>query len=651
MYRPGYGYAGQVLRVDLSTGAVECQPLDDALVEEFIGGRGFSSSVLWREAGPRLDPLSPDNPLVFATGPLTGIAMASGRLLVAAKSPLTGLIGFSNAGGHWSPELKRAGYDYIVIAGAAEKPVYLFIDDDIVEIRDARALWGRDSRETDQAIKDEIGDQDVQVASIGQAGENQVKIAGVLIGVDHVAARTGMGCVMGAKMLKAVAVRGTKDLRAADMDGLLEAEEDLWQHFRADKTSRELAPKLGTTMLCRPTNERGGLGTRNFQTGYFETGDNISGETIRATRLVKGRSCNLCPLSCDRFCVVKEGEFAGTWVYGPEYATQQNQGSRLGNDNLDALLKANELCNRYGLDTYSTGGVMGFAFELYELGILTQEDTDGLELTWGNYHAQLELIRKIAFREGFGNVLADGVVSAARRIGKGSEYYAMHIKGLDYPSKDPRAYKDYGLCVAISMRGADHLYALSNVRNIQPEEAKRLFGTEKASDPRLPDGKGRVVKWYEEGMTLADMVGGCKLAIHTYASDATEIAYRRSVAIPKLYRAVTGRKVSYEELVRCTERLCTLEKAYNMREKWIGRADDRVPQRFVVEPMPSGPCQGGLYEQDDLLDQYYEAKGWDKATGQPSRAALESLGLSAVADELSQYGRLPVVAPAPAPEV
>jgi aldehyde:ferredoxin oxidoreductase len=634
-----YGYAGKALYVDLTSEAFTVRPLSGELVDAYVGGRGFSSRLLWEMAGPGVDPFSPANPLIIATGPFAGIVPSGGRFVVAAKSPLTGLIGFANAGGHFGAALKYAGLDFIVVTGKASRPVYLDIRDVQARLADAGDLWGEDTRKTDSALRAQAGEM-AHVLAIGPAGENLVRFASIMADQDHAAARTGMGAVMGSKKLKAIVVAGTGGLIVADPVAYGEAEDELLDSFRRDRVSSEVAPAYGTTMLLSPTAAKGGLGTRNFQTGYFAEADKISGETLRRTWLVKGRACSLCPLACDRFSHVTSGEFKGTWVGGPEYATQQNQGSRIGNSNLAALLKANELCNRLGLDTYSAGGVIGFAFECYQRGLIGLPDTGGRALEWGNYREQLALIGDIAFRRGFGNVLADGILAAADRIGPASEEFAMHIKGLDYPSKDARAYNDYGLCCSISVRGADHLYALSNVRNISPEESLLFFGTDKAAQQHLPDGKGKVVKWYEDGMTMCDLTGACKLAVHTYASSASVIEARRRM-LPRLYSAVTGRAKSYEEFKIVAERVASLEKAYNIREKDTGRAEDGVPRRFLFEPMPDGPAAGRLYDQEPMLDEYYTAKGWDPRSGKPTRSALERVGLSQVALELERLGRLP----------
>lgn len=351
----------------------------------------------------------------------------------------------------------------------------------------------------------------------------------------------------------------------------------------------------------------------------------------------------MCPIGCDRYTYIKDGEFAGTWsAGGPEYATLTNQGARLGNSNLPSIIKANELCNRLGLDTYSTGGVLGFVFELYQRGIITDKDTDGFELRWGDYKTQLELIRKIAYREGFCDLLAEGVRRIAKRIGEGAERYAIEVKGMEYPSKDARGDKMYGLCCATSGRGADHLYSLSEFpATVELDKIKEMFGTEKAVDPHLPDGKGKVVSFFEEGCTFTDLLGICKLVYVTYVASMGELIFRREI-LPVLYEAVTGIPLSYKDLIEAAHRVTALEKAFNIREGGIGRKDDYLPYRFLDEPMPDGPAKGRVFEADQMLDEYYETKGFEKESGWPFVETMEALGLKKVSDELRKEGfRLP----------
>lgn len=638
------GYTGTVLYVDLSKGKVRKEPLDEDMIQTYLGMRGITSKMLWdRVRG--VDALSPQNILAFATGPLTGVALTGGRALVAAKSPLTGLLGYANFGGHWGPALKYAGYDLLVIEGKAKKPVYLFIDDDRVEIKDASAIWGKDTREAIEGIRAEVGDPDLQVQAIGPAGEHLVRYACVISYDGHAGGRTGMGAVMGSKNLKAVAVRGTGALSVAKPDDYRKLVTEIMAHLKNDMVSGEVAPQLGTTVLLNIVNETGALGTRNFQSGYFDKAHEISGETMKEnyTPPDRGRACFLCPIACDRYTYIKEGEFAGTWCAGgPEYATLTNQGARLGNANLASIIKANEMCNKLGLDTYSTGGVLSFVFELYQRGLIGKEETDGLDLQWGDYHTQLDLIRKIAFRDGFGDLLAEGVRRIADKVGKDAYRYAIEVKGMEYPSKDARGDKMYGLCCSTSNRGADHLYSLSEFpATVEMDKVKEMFGTEKAVDPHLPDGKGKVVAFFEEGCTFTDLLGICKLVYVTYVASLGELIYRREV-LPRLYEAITGRSLTFQELLDAARRVTALERAYNIREEGTGRKDDYPPHRFLNEPMPDGPAKGRVFEAEEMLDEYYEAKGYERKSGWPYAETLKELGLTYVVSELDKSGvRLP----------
>src|SRR5512139_1643767 len=634
------GYAGTVLWVNLTTEKVRREKLDPEMVRSLIGMRGFTSKLLWdRVKG--VDAYDPKNLLMFAVGPLAGVTPTGGRGLVAAKSPLTGLIGYANFGGQWGPALKFAGYDLVVVEGKAESPVYLWIEDDEVEIRDASRVWGKDTREAVKAIEKELGSAEVETLAIGPAGENLVRFACVMTFDGHSGGRTGMGAVMGSKNLKAVAVRGTKKLTVAHETEYKKILEELLQHLKKDEVSGLVAPNLGTTVLLNIVNETGALGTRNFQTGYFDKAYEISGETRRErfTPPGRGRACFMCPIGCDRYTYIKDGEFAGTWsAGGPEYATLTNQGARVGNSNLASIVKANELCNRLGLDTYSTGGVLGFVFELYQRGILGEKEMDGLELNWGEYKAQLELIRRFAYREGVGDLLAEGVKRIADRVGEGAEKYAIQVKGMEYPSKDARGDKMYGLCCATAGRGADHLYSLSEFpAAVELDKIKEMFGTEKAVDPHLPDGKGKVVAFFEESCTFTDLLGICKLVYVTYVASMGEVMYRRKV-LSRLYEAVTGLPLTYEGLIEVTHRVTALEKAFNIREAGIGRKDDYLPHRFLHEPMPDGPAKGRVFEADPMLDEYYEAKGYEKKSGWPYRETMERLGLKKVVKELKRDG-------------
>ncbi|MFQ5763173.1 MAG: aldehyde ferredoxin oxidoreductase family protein, partial [Candidatus Bathyarchaeia archaeon] len=567
------GYAGTFLHVDLNKQKIIKQETPEGLVSNYLGGRGFTSRIQWDEVDPATDALSPENGLILTTGPLTGTAApSSARYVAGGRSPLTGILGDANSGGFWGPELKLAGYDAVIFRGKAAKPSYLWIEDDTVELRDAQHLWGKTTLETEDIIEKEASNGNIQALTIGPAGENLVRVAGIA-NTDHFAARTGLGALMGSKNIKAVAVRGTKGIRVAEEKTFQDAVSELVNILMTDKQSAEVLPKYGTPMLVTVHNTLGGMATRNMQTGYFENAEKIDEDALRDGYTLKARGCYACPTRCDRYTQVKEGEFKGTHVGGPEYYTIVAFGSRLGIDNLAAVIKANELVNLYGLDAASTGSIIGFAMECFEKGIITVEDTHGLDLSWGNYNSMLKLIDQIAHREGFGAVLADGVRVAADRIGKGAHKYAMHVKGLDVPVFDPRALRVYNFRYAIATRGSDHLrisvHAAYELENLPTEEAAEKL------------------KFWQEIVALPDIMGVCKFPYVFFSSNA-EITIKKALTLmTRIYNAATGLTLTEKDLMTTAERVATTERAVNAK-LGITRKDDTLPRRFMEEPLTGG---------------------------------------------------------------
>ena len=630
-----YGYRGKVLQVDLSTGEIKTEDLPQELLVNYLGGRGLNMQALYDQVPPQVDPLGPDNKLFIGVGPLTGTLFpGSARVNFSAKSPQTGILGDSNAGGFFGPELKFAGFDQVVIKGKAEKPVYLYIKDGKAELRDAQHLWGKDVFATQETILEELADSRVQVACIGPAAENGVKYSGIFCNLVRAAARTGMGAVMASKNLKAVAVRGTLDLKAAQPENFKELlqkiDQEIYQHF--EYKTRLL---LGTTKLVHALNEAGCLATRHFQTGRFEGAEEVSGERLAETYRSKGKGCFACTVPCSRFFRIEEGKYAGLQSEGPEFEGLAGFSSRVGVADLGAALKGVDLCNRYGMDVISASECISFAMELYEKGLLIKEDTDGLELTWGNDEAVLTLLEKIAKREGFGDLLADGVVVAAKRIGKGSEKYAMHVKGLEIFQADPRGLKGYALGFAVATRGGDHLRSEPSFEFTEdPEEGIRRFGVPESAFRLEYKGKGKVVKFYEERSALADSLNVCKNTLVNM-----EILPFDQAA--KLLTAVTGILFTEKMVQETCERIVNLERAYIVREG-IRRKDDTLPERFLKEPLPPecGPSAGSVVELEPMLDEYYQAHGWQLDTGIPTREKLSQLGLEKIAKDLHSRGIL-----------
>jgi aldehyde:ferredoxin oxidoreductase len=628
-----HSYAGTVLRVDLSEGrALRC-PTEEHLARAYLGGRGLNIKRLWDELPAHVDGLSQLNKLVFGAGPMVGTSFPGGaRFNVSAMSPQTGILGDSNAGGFFAAELKYAGYDQLILEGKAPYPVYLWIHDDRVVLRDARGLWGKDVWETTCALREELGDPDVQVAAIGTGAEHGVRFAGVFVDLNRPAARTGMGTVMAAKNLKAVAVRGTGFVTVADIARFTALIEQLDEAIYAHP-EYEVRSRLGTTKLIRALNAIGGLPTRHFQQGTFEAADAVSGEAIEALYKVKSKACFACTIPCSRYLVVEDPRFPGLRLEGPEYEPLAGFTARVGNDDLALALKCVDLANRYGLDAISLSEVIAWSMECYQRGLLSREEADGLDLAWGNGTAILALIHKVAHREGFGDLLADGVRVAAERLGRGSDALALHGKGLELFQADVRTIKAYGLGNAVSSRGADHLrsepwFELSN----DPEEGIRRYGIAETADRLAHKGKGLVVKHFEEMAAVADALGVCK---NTYNN--MEVLDWEGTA--ELLQAATGWAWTGEQVRQVGERIVNLERLFNAREG-LGRADDTLPRRFLDEPLgeASGPSAGAVLELEPMLDEYYRVRGWDLDTGLPMPSKLAELGLAEEWDDGGESG-------------
>jgi aldehyde:ferredoxin oxidoreductase len=617
-----FSYGGAVLRVDLTDGTVRRCSTEEHLARSFLGGRGLNVKRLWDQLSPHTDGLSPENLLAFGVGPLVGTTFPGGaRFNVSAMSPQTGILGDSNAGGFFGPELKFAGYDQALIRGRSDHPVYLWIKDDVAELRDARGLWGKDVWDTTAAIQAELGDNAIQVATIGQGAENGVRFAGVFVNLNRAAARTGMGTVMASKNLKAVAVRGTGFVTVADMDRFQEiiarVDETIYRH-----PEYEIRCRLGTTKLVRALNSIGGLPTRHFQQGTFEDADAVSGEKIEALYKVKSKACFACTIPCSRFLVVDDPRFPDLRLEGPEYEPLAGFTARVGNGDLALALKCVDLANRYGLDAISLSEVISWSMECYERGLLSREEADGLDLAWGNGETILALIHKVAHREGFGDVLADGVRRAAERLGRGTEEFALHGKGLEMFQADVRTIKAYGLGNAVSSRGADHLrsepwFEFSN----DPEEGVRRYGVPETAFRLEYKGKGLVVKHFEEMAAVSDATGVCK---NTYNN--MEVLDWEGTA--ELLQAATGWELTGEDVRQIGERIVNLERLFIAR-KGIRREDDTLPKRFLKEPLvdAGGTSAGAVLELEPMLDEYYRARGWDVETGLPTEQKLAELGL------------------------
>ena len=634
-----YGWAGTILRVDLGSGTIERHLMDKHLCKNFVGGRGISAKLLFDEVGPEIEPLSPYNKLIFSCGPLSGTSAPSpARFHVTSKSPLIGIMGNSNAGGYFGPAMKRAGFDHLVIQGKAKEPVYLWINDDKIEIKSARHLWGKNIREAEAQIKEELGDRRIRVAAIGQAGENLVSIANI-IHEERSASRTGMGAVMGSKNLKAVAIRGTKDVQLFDPDGFNQlakefqqriAKSDKYEHFR----------KNGGSTGTYATDKAGFLAIRNFQqTGGFEGIENFNPKNVAPKFYISNKPCFKCPIGCGKKFEVKEGPYAGEWGNKIEEGAFTPLGPVCGNNNIASVFKMNNMGNQLGLDLIEFASGMAVLMEWYEKGIVTEKDLDGIQLTWGNHEAMAKMMEKVAFRQGVGDVLAEGIVKASREFGKEAEAYVSHSKGMVMGGVDSRIMKGTSLGFATSTRGACHLTALVPVEFpafpvMTKEEAEAKFGTAEVMDPSSYK-KASPLIYYQHKSLMCDLFQVCKFLLGL-GTGTKDFSFDN---LYTLFYLATGVKVNEDEMLTVAERVHNVERAYSCREG-LDRKDDRLIGKWADEPVPNGPYKGEKIDSEKwevMLDEYYRLRGWDE-NGVPKKEKLKELALDDVADELEQKG-------------
>jgi aldehyde:ferredoxin oxidoreductase len=607
------GYAGRILHVDLSSGRTWTEVLEEEYAKKYIGGIGLGMRLYLDHSKPGVDPFSTENPLVLATGPLSGSMVPTGGNghAFVSKSPQTFGVGEAKAHGHFGTEMKRAGYDAVVFYGKAERPVYLWIDDDAVQLLDAKYLWGKSPQETEDAIKKELKDAYIRVASIGVAGEKLVRIACIINEKTRACGRTGMGAVMGSKNLKAVAVRGSKDIAVANKDRLLELVKI--QHERMKGPAARKYRTLGTTENVLVLNALGAMPTNNFTRAVFRGADKISGEYLNERFVAKIIACSSCAMRCEHIAVVPEGPYKGTTTR-IEYEPLWAMGPNCGVGDLDAILKGMELSNYYGADAISVGGIIGFAMDVYKNGIISKE-TAGLELSFGNAETMIEMIKRVSLREGFGDTLAEGVKLAAEKIGNGADKYALHIKGVEMTGYDIRGLKTAALGYAVSFRGADH--------NRHGAYGPDVSG--KVNRFKAEKGRGKLVKETEDLYSIIDSIMVCKFSRGTYVKGFDDLA--------ALYVAVTGIEMSGEELRLAGERINNLGRLINIREG-LTRKDDSLPWKVMHVPIPDeGPSKGSHVTQEELdllLDDYYEVRGWNRE-GIPTLEKLKELGMEDLA--------------------
>lgn len=622
------GYNGKILRVDLTSGKIEVEEPGEVFYRTYLGGGGLASYYLLKELNPGTPPLAPENMLIFASSVISGAPIAGmTRYTVAAKSPLTGAYGEAEAGGFFGPELKFSGFDAVIITGRAARPSYLWIHDGQAEVRSAGKIWGLETGPAQQAIREELNEQRARVALIGPAGENLVRYACVVNELKHANGRCGMGAVMGSKNLKAVAVRGTKKLELQDPEKFQALSRSLAELIGQHGPNKALR-KLGTPNLVMALNTQGILPTRNFHTGVFEGAEKISGEKMAETILKTEEGCYACAVRCKRAVEVPAGPYATSCEYGgPEYETLGSLGSLLLIDDLAAIAKGNELCNRYGLDTISAGVAIGMAMECYENGILTRADTEGVDFKFGNAQAMIQGLGWIALRrKGLGDILAEGVKSAAAKIGKGAEKYALHIKGQELPMHDPRGKTGQGMSFALSPTGADHIEAPHDTPFGMPGPMMARIAPLGLLEPVSPldmgPAKVRNYLYLHFVWSLYNSLGVCNFV----AGPVWALPLNQLVEVVK---AVTGWETSLWELLKAGERTVTMARVFNLREGF-GRKDDTLPDR-LFEPLEGGPLKGkGIHrkEFEEALTLYYEAMGWDAQDGVPAKGKLAELNLS-----------------------
>ncbi len=598
------GWIGKILRVNLTTGAVTKEPLNMRLAKQYIGARGLGTKYMIDEVDPKVDPLSPANKLIFAPGPFSGtFAPSAGRFNVITKGPLNGTIAASNSGGSFGSELKYAGYDMVILEGKSPKPVYLWINDDQVEIRDAAHIWGQQVPDTTDLLRAET-DEDAKVACIGPAGEKLVLFSCIMNEMHRAAGRSGVGAVMGSKNLKAIAVLGSGAVKVADGPAFKAAVMKARRKIQAHPVGGTGLKAYGTDVLVNILNQLGSLPTRNFRDGYYPTADKVGGESLSAKLLVRPKGCFSCIISCGRVTRVTDPKYAG-FGEGPEYESAWSFGPDCGIDDINAITKANFICNEMGLDTITMGATIACAMDLYEDGIITLKDT-GVPLNFGNAEAMVEMVRKTALGEGFGAKLALGSYRLAESYGHPE--YSMTTKKQEMPAYDPRGVQGIGLNYATGNRGGCHVRGYTI--------AVEVLGNPSKMDPTVTEGKAGLTKTFQDLTAALDSSGACLFS--TFGIGADELA--------EMLSALTGVDYSVEEFMKIGDRIWNLERLWNLKSGFTS-ANDTLPERLFKDPTPTGPAKGKVNRLGEMLPEYYELRGWDK-NGVPTPEKLAELALA-----------------------
>ncbi len=620
---------GTIVHIDLTTEKTWRESITEEMRRLYVGGRGISARLLYDFVPKGADPLGPDNVVIFAAGALSGTAApCAARFTVTGKSPLTGLLGDANAGGRFGPALRRAGVDHLVVHGRSDKPVYIFIDDGKIEIRDAAHLWGRTTRVTEELITAELNDRRVRIASIGPAGENLVKIASITH-EDRSASRTGLGAVMGSKNLKAVAVRGTGTLPLHNGPGFKELATVMQKRIKEAKVYDGFRKFAGIGGVA-PTNKFHIMAVRNFnQAGDFEGVENFSAQSVAARFYEGSTPCFGCPIGCGHTYKVKDGPYAGEHGKKIEEGAFTPMGPVCGNSDIASIFKMNNMANGLGIDMIELGQALAVVMDWYEHGVVTARDLDGIELTWGNVSGMMALMEKIARREGVGNVLAEGIVRAASQFGPEALKYVSHSKGMVMAGIEPRMIKGSALGMATSTRGADHLRCVVPpefvwFKPMTPEKALERFGTADILDP-LSYNKAAGAVFYQNQSLALDLFEVCLFAVRGSEKDCP------MADLCKLFSLAFGIDMDEQLMNECAERVYTLERAFLCREG-VTRKDDRLVGKWVDEPLPSGPYKGEMIASqkwETMLDDYYRLRGWD-TQGIPARERLSELQIDGI---------------------
>ena len=600
-----FGWTGVILRVNLSTGEIKKEPTNLQDAKLFIGARGLASKMLIDEIDPKIDPLSPANKLIFAPGPLTGtFAPSVGRYDVVCKAPLTNLIAASSSGGSFGPMVKFAGYDMIVFEGAAKKPVYLWVNDDAVEIRDASSVWGKNVPDTTEELR-AATDEDAMIACIGPAGEKKVLFASIMNETNRAAGRSGVGAVMGSKLLKAVVVIGTKPIQVASPEDFQKAAMVAHKKISEHPVGGTGLRVYGTDVLTNILNSVGSLPTRNFHDGYYPSADKFGGETLTAKYLSRPRGCFSCIISCGRATKVTNSKYAGEGE-GPEYESAWGFGSDCDIDDMDAITKANYICNELGLDTITMASTVACAMDLYESGYITPKDTGGLAIPFGAVDMMVKLVEMTGNREGFGDQLAEGSLRLATRYGHPE--FSMTAKGQEMAAYDPRGVQGIGLNFATNNRGGCHVRGYT----ISPE----VLGVPFKVDQHATEGKPELVITFQNLTAALDSTGACLFT--TFGIGADELA--------ALLSAATGISYSVSDFMKAGERIWNMERIFDLKSAISGK-DDHIPERMMKEAIHTGPSKGEVSHVDKMLPEYYQLRGWDNK-GVPTQEKLKDLALA-----------------------